>query len=91
MTSPIFESKLLKLNQKGQPSKKQNICELSKLSKINNHANPNEDEGPVEVPIPFETELTIPDDDLIWLDVAEIREAMKVRDSKQVLLAVLHG
>jgi hypothetical protein len=25
------ESKLLKLNQKGQPSKKQNICELSKL------------------------------------------------------------
>jgi hypothetical protein len=83
------ESKLLQFNQKGQPSKKQNNCELSKLSKKKHTANPNEDEGgPVEVPQPVETELTIQGQDVIWLDAAKTREAMKLTDSGQVLLAV---
>jgi hypothetical protein len=55
------------------------------LSKTNASANPNE--GAVEV-APFEREVTIPPDDRIWLDAAEIREAMKVRDWEQVLLTV---
>jgi hypothetical protein len=62
----------LKLNQKGQPSKKQKTCELSKLSnKKRNNANPNEEgenEGPVEVPVPVETKLTIPANNTIWPD-----------------------
>jgi hypothetical protein len=80
------EAKLLKFNQKGRPSKKQNNCGFSK--KKNNYANPNEDEGPVEVPVPDETELTIPGEDVIWLDAAKTREPMKLTDPEQVLLAL---
>jgi hypothetical protein len=79
--SPIFacstkvESKLLKFTQKGPQSKKQKICELSKLSKKkrNNAANSNEDKGLVEVLVSVDMEITIPGNDT---------------DSEQVLLAV---
>jgi hypothetical protein len=79
------ELKLLKFNQKERPSKTQKNSELLKLSKTNIFANPNK--GTFEV-APFERELTIPEDVVIWLDAAKTREAMKKRDLEQVLLAV---
>jgi hypothetical protein len=85
------DSKLLKFNnQKGQPSKKQKICELAKSSKrARENANPNDasqnDANPNDAQ---EIELSIPPDDDIWLDAQETREAMKLTDFEQVLLAV---
>ncbi len=80
---------LLQFNQKGRPSKKQKICELSKLSKKKNKKDEDEGGPVVEVPLPVvETELTIPGEDFIWQDAAKAREAMKLADSEQVLLAV---
>jgi hypothetical protein len=87
-----IDSKLLFVCNKGKATKQeqkmeQKILQVSCMSKQSTHndAQPNEPEEPGK---PQEQELHIPIDDPIFLDAMERREALQVKDSDQILLAV---
>jgi hypothetical protein len=96
-----METKLLSKANKGRPSKAQKLFEMRQISVSNNPQgkepcyfinqqdrdtvllNPNE-KGEI-----FEQELTRIDSEEVFLTAKETREALGVKDSEQVLLAVV--
>jgi hypothetical protein len=92
------ETKVLSTTNKGQPTKAQKLYEMSQMSLNNNPQDEcffnNQQDGDDDLPIPnkksdiFEQELTGMTTDAVFLSAKETREALMVKDSKQLLLDV---
>jgi hypothetical protein len=88
-----IESKLLYVHNKGMATKQEQNMErkILQVSRMSKKSSPNDAETnePEESPgKPQEQELRIPIDDPIFLDAMETREALQVKDSDQIHLAV---